>query len=107
MAEGGVSRLPRKWLAILLVLAVVSPIGILIVWNYGDAWGEWGEVGTWVPQQFWNAPLPDYDLSGWESQAAASLGYIISAIIGIAAVILLTYGLSLLVARRHPEKTTK
>jgi len=106
MVNAKLSSFPKKWLAALLVLAVVSPIGILIVWDYGDAWGEWGEVGEWVPQQFWNAPLPDYNLEGWESQLMASLGYIISALVGVVAVILVTYLLSRMLGRKNDDETS-
>ena len=83
------------------------PVGILIIWNNGDAWGEWGQVGNWVPQQFWNAPFADYDLSGWDSQLMASLGYIISAIVGIVAIIILTYVLYVAVAKRENKELSK
>jgi len=96
-------KMPRKWLYLLIALIILSPIGILLVWNYGDAWGEWGEVGDWIPKSFWNAPFPDY-LSGFESQLAASIGYIISAIIGVVAIILVTYGIGILIANREKKK---
>ncbi|MDW5562496.1 MAG: hypothetical protein SA339_04645 [Methanomassiliicoccus sp.] len=106
MVDAKLSTFPKKWLAILLVLAVVSPIGILVVWDYGDAWGEWGEVGEWAPQQFWNAPFPDYDLSGWEGQFMASLGYIISALVGVVAIIVVTYLLSKALARKNNDDSS-
>ena len=89
------------------VLIIATPLGILIVWNFGDAWGEWGQVGQWVPQQFWNAPLPDYDLSGWESMLMASLGYIISAIVGIVAIVVVTYLLYVVLKRREQKDASK
>jgi cobalt/nickel transport protein len=98
---------PKKWIAAMVALIIATPLGILIVWDYGDAWGEWGEVGDWVPQQFWNAPLADYDLSGWDSQAMASLGYIISAIVGIMAIIILTYVVYLVVSKRENRELSK
>ena len=69
----GLPSIPKKWLVILLALAVLSPLGILIVWTSPGAWGEWGSVGNWVPWHFWTAPFQDYDLSGWDSQLMASL----------------------------------
>jgi cobalt/nickel transport protein len=98
---------PRKWIAIMAGLIVAAPLGILVVWNSGDAWGEWGAVGDWVPQQFWNAPFAGYDLSGWEGQFMASMGYIISAIVGIVAIIVLTYVLYVVVSKRENRELSK
>ncbi len=98
---------PKKLIIAMIALIVATPLGILIVWGYGDAWGEWSEVGNWVPQHFWNAPFADYDLSGWDSQLMASFGYIISAIVGIAAIIVLTYVLYLAVSKRENRELSK
>jgi cobalt/nickel transport protein len=98
---------PKKWIAIMAGLIVATPLGILVVWGQGDAWGEWSAVGDWVPQQFWNAPFADYDLSGWEGQFMASMGYIISAIVGIVAIIVLTYILYLVVSKRENRELSK
>ena len=98
---------PKKWLIAMIALIIATPLGILIVWNYGDAWGEWGEVGQWVPQQFWSAPLPDYNFTGWDSQTMASLGYIISAIVGIVAIVIVTYLLYLAVGKRGQQQSPK
>jgi cobalt/nickel transport protein len=107
MAARRLAPVPKKWLALLLILAVMSPIGILLVWNYGDAWGEWGEVGSWTPRQYWSAPLPDYNMGGWEGQLRSSIGYIISAIVGIAVIIGVTYLLSVTLARGGREGAEK
>lgn len=101
------TKWPRKWTAALALIIAASPIGILLVWNYGDAWGEWGNVGSWVPRKFWSAPIPDYNFSGWNTQLAASLGYIISAVVGVTAIILLTYALGLLTKKRELTQTKK
>jgi cobalt/nickel transport system permease protein len=73
----------------LAVLALLSPLGLLAA---GTAWGEWGAeelqqlLGS-VPQGLdrlggiWSAPLPDYSLPFLEN---ATIGYIVSAIVGIA-----------------------
>jgi cobalt/nickel transport protein len=98
---------PKKLIIAMIALIIATPLGILIVWGYGDAWGEWGQVGNWVPQQFWNAPLGDYDFSGWDSQIMASLGYIISAIVGIVAIIILTYVMYVAVAKRENKELSK
>ncbi|MHC1588308.1 MAG: hypothetical protein ACXQS1_00655, partial [Methermicoccaceae archaeon] len=64
------SWMKRAWLVI-AIFVVLVPLGILATWNYGDAWGEWGEVhtsgGVWTPQEYGGgAPLPDYNVPGWE-----------------------------------------
>ncbi len=88
----------KKTLIVIIILCIISPIGILLTWNYGDAWGEWGQVKignkTWMPQHYsGGAPLQDYDVPGWDSQIMASLGYIISAFVGVFMVITVTLGI--------------
>ncbi|HHH78414.1 MAG: hypothetical protein J7L93_01555 [Thermoplasmata archaeon] len=77
----------KAWIAIGFFVLVV-PLGILVTWSYGDAWGEWGSVSdgntTWTPKEYsGGAPLPDYSIPGWENKLMASVGYWISAVIGI------------------------
>ncbi len=102
-----VTKWPMKWTFALALIIAATPIGILLVWNYGNAWGEWGEVGSWVPRKYWSAPIPAYDFGDWNTQLAASLGYIVSAVIGVIAIILLTYALGLLMKRRELTQTKK
>lgn len=88
----------RAWAVIAIFVALV-PLGILLTWDYGDAWGEWGEVkvgnNTWAPEEYGGgAPLPDYNVPGWEGRVMASVGYYISAVIGIAMCVLITLGIS-------------
>jgi cobalt/nickel transport protein len=94
---------PKKLAIAMVLLILASPIGVLLVWDYGAAWGEWGEVGSWVPRSYWTAPVAEYNLPGWDSQFMASMGYILSAIIGIVAIIVFTYALMVLVARRKTD----
>ncbi len=96
-----VSTQTKMWIAI-AVLALLSPIGILLPdrLKAGSAWGEWGideieKMLGYVPQgmkkvaETWRAPLPDYDLKGWDQMGMGmqSVGYIFSAIIGIVLVV--------------------
>ncbi|WP_048058102.1 PDGLE domain-containing protein [Methanothermococcus okinawensis] len=97
--------LVKKFLIVIGVLVVLSPLGILLTWNNGDAWGEWGvedlsnEVhadisGLQSLSDAWSyAPLPDYDIPGWDNPTMASIGYIISAIIGVILSIAIYYAL--------------
>ena len=105
-------RVTRTLLAVVGVLIILSPIGILLVWNYSDAWGEWDVgtveemVGHRLPgmerlSEVWNhAVLPDYNVPGWEDKLHASIGYVISAIAGTALVLLLYYALVKSIKRR-------
>lgn len=99
-----------------LGLAVLAtPIGLLAS---GTAWGEWGveelhEMGLgFIPQGierftgWWPAPIPDYGFS----RMGAVIGYILSALVGIAAVIFLMWILGRWLSRRnlsHKEPSTK
>jgi hypothetical protein len=82
----------KGWIA-LLVLAVLTPLGLLAL---GSAWGEWDvetleERSGTVPegleeaqQQRPDAPFPDYELPGLEgNRAGRGIGTILSALIGV------------------------
>jgi cobalt/nickel transport system permease protein len=84
----GIGKLRRLWV-VLLVLAVVSPLGLLAP---GTAWGEWGteelsKMGLKaIPEGIaqlsgiWGAPLQGYSLPALGN---SNLGYILSAFLGI------------------------
>lgn len=92
----------KLWLGI-LILALISPIGLLLpeYFKAGDAWGEWGAdsfkamVG-YVPNGLeklsglWVAPLPDYAFAGWEEKGLShlSIACVFSAVLGIAVTVL-------------------
>ena len=71
----------------LAILVILSPLGLIVpkYFKAGPAWGEWGADKTWS----WKAPLHDYKFSGWEEKGLPrlSLAYIISAVIGIAIIV--------------------
>jgi hypothetical protein len=92
-----------RWLWVgMIVLIVASPLGLLAP---GTAWGEWGteqlkELGFQaIPagleklSSLWGAPLADYDLPALGN---ANLGYIISAVVGIAITVLVVWLFTLL-----------
>jgi hypothetical protein len=100
-------KLRKKLYVGLLLAALLTPIGILLpVWfNAGDAWGEWStetikEKLGYVPEgmqkdaEAWKAPLSDYTL-GKESISPVekSVTYILSALIGLAIISFLSFGL--------------
>jgi cobalt/nickel transport system permease protein len=91
-----VSRLRWLWVT-LAVLVVASPLGLLAP---GTAWGEWGadelgELGlSFIPQGLkaleglWGAPMADYELPALGNP---SLGYILSAVVGIILIGIVTW----------------
>jgi len=96
----------KLWLA-LLGLALLTPLGMLA---FGTAWGEWGSdeieklvgfapVGLAKLSGLWKALLPDYAIPGWEGFARSALGYILSALMGIALIAGLTFGIARLLNR--------
>ena len=105
VARAAASRLRALWIG-LAVLIVATPLGLLAP---GTAWGEWGaeELAArglgFVPQGLeklqglWGAPLPDYDLPALGN---ASLGYILSAVVGVLLVAVLTWLLTSALATR-------
>lgn len=91
----------KLWTGI-AVLAILSPLGLILPERFKStaAWGEWssaevGKLAGYIPRgleklsALWNAPLADYCIRGWESKGLAqlSIGYIISAALGIAATV--------------------
>jgi cobalt/nickel transport protein len=88
----------KKMLLGLVVLALLSPVGIIIPDKVkaGSAWGEWGtdeiqKMVGFIPQgmqkvaDIWQAPMPDYAFKGWEEKGLGmmSLAYVISAAVGM------------------------
>ena len=106
----------------MLVFAVLSPLGLLLPAKLGagSAWGEWSadevkELVGYVPQGLqrlgglWKAPLPDYAMPGQEEAPlrVLSLSYILSALVGGAAVVGVTLLIGRSLARREqpPDAT--
>lgn len=105
----------RKLWKIIFILVILSPLGIIIpyLFNAGSAWGEWGpeelkELIGYVPQGLeklssLSKPIfPDYNLKIWEegSLLHQSLGYIISGFVGVGIVVLITYLLGKVLAKK-------
>jgi len=98
----------KLWIGI-AVLALLSPLGLIIpaLFGAGGAWGEWGldEIKTmlgYIPRgmeklgRIWNSPMKDYAVPGQSGEMThRGLGYMASAIIGVA----ITAGLAYLLAR--------
>jgi cobalt/nickel transport protein len=94
----------KLWIG-LAIMALLTPLGVYLPdkLKAGGAWGEWGpeeleKLLGYVPEglkkmaDFWKAPVPDYNFGG-ENAAMSSqvISYIISGVIGIAAVAIVIY----------------
>ncbi|HBE80187.1 MAG TPA: cobalamin biosynthesis protein [Firmicutes bacterium] len=102
----------KKILSAFIVLVVLTPLGLLAP---GSAWGEWGldeikEKVGFIPQGMKHFSevikniLPDYGIPGFDKNFYQSaLGYILSAVVGIAVIALIFW----LIAKLIPETKEK
>ena len=102
------TTIKKLWIGI-GILALLSPLGLIMpaLFGAGSAWGEWGlaeikKLIGFVPegmQKFaglWKSPMHAYTVPGQQPGLAhESLGYILTAVIGIA----ITAGLAYVIAR--------
>ncbi len=101
----------KMWIG-LAILIILTPLGLLAE---GTAFGEWGseelqkELG-YVPsgvehgENLWHSLFPDYTVAGFEgSFLHSSIGYILSAVIGIALIYIVTIALGKFIAKREEE----
>jgi hypothetical protein len=104
---------------VIVFLAVITPLGIILpaYFKAGDAWGEWSaetlrDMLGFVPKgleklsALWKAPLPDYAVRGWREKGVAhvSVATIISALIGVAAVVTIALLIGRLLIRKGGDK---
>ena len=106
---GSVRKLRGLWVG-LIVLILVTPLGLLAP---GTAWGEWGTeqlkglglqtvpAGLEKLSGLWGAPLAGYNLPVLGN---ANMGYVLSAVLGIAIIALLVWLFSALVNGSDPQK---
>ena len=99
------TKMQKKLWTGLLIMALISPLGILLPKMFGSegAWGEWGTdtletIIGFVPEgmrksaETWKAPLSDYSFGAEGSSTGIQmLYYIVSGILGMAAVVLVIY----------------
>ena len=107
------NKLQRKILIALIILSVVTPIGIFlpVLFNTGNAWGEWSaetvkELIGYIPQGLakyagtQKAPLAGYTFNGNDSSLIHQSGYyIVCGIIGAMTTMIVTLILSKLIVR--------
>ncbi len=112
--KGKMTTTKKLWIGI-AVLAVLAPLGLIIPSLFGaqGAWGEWGigeikKLIGYVPagmeklSHLWKSPMPDYTVPGQKPGLAhESLGYIATAIIGVAVTGGLVYGLARILGRKN------
>lgn len=109
--------LHKKLFKGLLIMAALSPIGIILpnAFHAEDAWGEWGtetlqRLLGYVPEglkrhaDLWKAPIADYNFGG--DNAAMSIqiiSYIVSGVLGILLVAIATYAVSRALGKRRKQ----
>jgi hypothetical protein len=98
----------KLWIGI-GILVLLTPLGLIVpaLFGAGGAWGEWGldeieKILGYVPEgmkklaDLWKAPLSGYSVPGQGGGlAGGSLGYILTAVLGVA----VTAGLAYLLAK--------
>lgn len=100
----------KKFLIAAVVLILLTPIGLLAP---GSAWDEWGideikNMVGYVPSGMKHfsdtvkALFPDYGIPGFDKNFfQQSIGYIFSAIVGIAVIALVFFILSKIIGRQE------
>ncbi len=111
--EAGVLRKLRVPLIILAALIVATPLGLLAP---GTAWGEWGTEQlasqglSFIPagleklSGLWGAPLAGYNL---HALGNASLGYLLSAVLGIVVVTIVVWLFTMLITAGSKTRERK
>ncbi|GBE17660.1 fused nickel transport protein NikMN [archaeon BMS3Abin16] len=104
----------KLWIA-LGVLILLVPLGLLAS---GAAWGEWApeefaDLVGYVPAkiaagaELFGAPFSGYSIPGAkEGFLHSSLGYYVSALIGVGIIVLITYGLGRLITGEAKDENT-
>jgi hypothetical protein len=105
----------KKYLLFLAILAVLTPIGIVLphYFKAGDAWGEWSvktvkeqtgiePSGMKKNASIYNAPIADYNPGKEDDSIVRQSGnYIISGLIGAGIILILTFGAIKLFSRKE------
>ena len=104
----------------LIILILLSPLGLILpeIFKSGPAWGEWSleeieKIVGYVPAglkklaDLWSAPVPDYNLKNWEGQGLtkASLGYILSGLLGVGLVVLISFILGKIMSKKDDRSS--
>ncbi len=106
----------KLWVAI-GILIVLSPLGVILphLFHAGGAWGEWSgdevrKITGFVPEgmrrvgEAWKAPLSAYGVPGLGGALGEeSLGYVLSAIVGVVFTAAIMYGLTRLLINKDDK----
>ncbi len=97
------SKLTTLWIGVAILILLV-PLGLIVpeLFKASGTWGEWGadelkKIVGYVPEgmkdlsRIWKAPVSDYGFPGWDQGVKGYIAYIVSALVGVAAVVGLTY----------------
>ena len=109
------TKLQKKLCLGLLVLALLTPLGILLPkkFNAKEAWGEWGadklgKITGYIPEglkkltDLWKAPMPDYNFGVEEaSMTFQVITYVVSGLLGIAVCAFVVLMVSRLITRHE------
>lgn len=104
----------KLWIG-LIGMALLTPLGIYLpkIAGSDEAWGEWGaqtiaKMLGYVPEgmkkiaNIWKAPVPDYNFGGeGGSSGVQAAWYMLSALIGIVAVVLVIYCITRMLSRHE------
>ncbi len=105
----------RLWWGLLLLI-LISPVGLILpeIFQSGPAWGEWNlrevermlgfiPAGLKKMAGFWSAPIPDYNLENWAGKGLAhsTLGYLLSAGIGVGVILLVMLVIGKVLSRKN------
>jgi cobalt/nickel transport protein len=107
----------KLWIGI-VILTLLSPLGLIIpaLFGAGGAWGEWGleeikKLIGYAPQgmekqgELWKAPLADYTVPGQaKGLFGESVGYVLTAVLGIALTAGVMYFFARMLARKNGGK---
>jgi cobalt/nickel transport protein len=110
------NTIKKLWVGI-GVLALLSPLGLILpsLFKVDGAWGEWSmekieRMTGFAPQgmkrlhDIWKAPMPDYTVPGQRTGLLGEgLGYLVTAIVGIALAAGIMYLLARLMVRRNGQ----
>jgi len=110
------TTIKKLWIGI-GILVLLSPLGLIIpaLFGAGGAWGEWGleEVKSlvgYIPEgmqklaALWKSPMHDYTVPGQKPGLVhGSLGYILTAVIGMAITAGLAYVIAKLLGRKNKD----
>ncbi len=106
-------KINKKFWIVLLVLAILTPLGLLAS---GTAFGEWNskqlqQTLGYVPdgvkkgEALWQAIFSGYNMPGFGNDFMHSgIGYILSAVIGIALIYTAALILGKIIAKREEER---